>query len=64
MCQLQEKMQLLELKDDVRHCDGGSERPTIDVSKLHVGAKSLHSDNNSDVGSETASGFFAPIVSQ
>ena len=57
-------MQPLELEDDLRHCDGESKRPIIDISKVHDGAKSLHSDNNSDAGSEAANAFMALIVSQ
>ena len=57
-------MQLLGLEHYLCQCGGGSERATVDGSKAHDVAKDLELDNNSVGGSEAASNFMAPMVSQ
>ena len=60
--QLREKIQLLELEQELCQCSGEKERASVDGSEVHDLSKDLKLDNNSVEGSEDASGFMALMV--
>ena len=65
--QLQEKMHLLELEDELRQCGGEIQSATVDSidgCKVDDSAKDLGLDNNSVACSDAGSGFMVPIVSE
>ena len=64
MRHLQEKMQILELEDELHQCASESERATIDGCEVYDDAKDLELNKNSVAGFAARNDFIAPMVSQ